>query len=135
MHTEGRWTLALTVIAAASSRFALASTNTWQLPAAAYITGTVACSLSAAFSPSPPRGMIRSTTPSWVAIWRSSSRSPPETIEIAPSGTPASATADDATWASTALEWAAVEEPRSTIALPDLRHSAEQSIVTLGRAS
>ena len=105
------------------------------MPAAAYITGTVACSLSAAFRPSPPRGMIRSTTPSWVASWRSSSRSPPATSEMAAAGTPADATAAAATWASTAFELAAIDEPRSTIALPDLRHSAEQSIVTFGRAS
>ena len=40
-----------------------------------------------------------------------------------------------ATAASTALECAAVDEPRSTIALPDFRHSAAASIVTFGRAS
>ena len=70
-----------------------------------------------------------------MASWRSSSRSPPDTSEIAAAGTPADATAAAATWASTALECAAIEEPRSTIAFPDFRHSAEQSIVTLGRAS
>ena len=37
--------------------------------------------------------------------------------------------------ASTALECAADEDPRSTIALPDFRHSAAASIVTFGRAS
>ena len=37
--------------------------------------------------------------------------------------------------ASTAFECAADEEPRSTIALPDFRHSAVASIVTFGRAS
>ena len=79
--------------------------------------------------------MIRSTTPSWVASSRSSSRSPPATIEIAPSGTPAPAAASEATCASTAFECAAVDDPRSTIALPDLRQSAEQSTVTFGRAS
>ena len=80
------------------------STYTWQFPAAAYITGTVACSLSAAFKPSPPRGITRSTSPSWVAISRSSSRSPPVTIEIDPSGRPALTTACCATCASTAFE-------------------------------
>ena len=113
----------------------MASTNTWQLPAAAYMTGTVACSLRAAFRPSPPRGMIRSIRPSCVASWRSSSRSPPATIDTAPSGIPAAVAAADTTWASTAFECAAIEDPRSTIALPDLRQSAEQSTVTLGRAS
>ena len=104
LQVEGRWTFELTAIATASSRFALASTKTWQLPPAAYITGTVACSLRAAFNPSPPRGMIRSTTPSCVAISRSSSRSPPETIEIAPSGAPAAVAAEAATCASTEFE-------------------------------
>ena len=65
------------------------------MPDAAYSTGTVACSLSASFSPSPPRGMIRSTTPSCVASWRSSSRSPPATIEIDAAGSPADATASE----------------------------------------
>ena len=37
--------------------------------------------------------------------------------------------------ASTAFECAADEEPRSTHALPDFRHSAAASIVTFGRAS
>ena len=37
--------------------------------------------------------------------------------------------------ASTAFECAADDEPRSTIALPDFRHSAAASIVTFGRAS
>jgi hypothetical protein len=79
--------------------------------------------------------MIRSTSSSWVASSRSSSRPPPETIEIAASGRPAPAAAARATSASTAFECAAVEDPRSTIALPDFRQSAEQSIVTFGRAS
>ena len=135
LQTEGRCTFALTVIATASSRSADASTRTWHTPAAAYSTGTVACSFRAFFSPSPPRGMIRSTTSSWVASWRSSSRSPPVTIEIAPSGRPAHWTAPAATCANTAFECAAVDDPRSTIAFPDFRHSAEQSIVTFGRAS
>ena len=49
------------------------------------MTGTLATALSACFSPSPPRGMIRSTTPSWPASSASCSR-PPETSETAPSG-------------------------------------------------
>ena len=39
---------------------------------------------SAFFSPSPPRGMIRSTTPSWPASSASSSRPPPATSDTAP---------------------------------------------------
>ena len=50
-------------------------------------------------------------------------------------GQPAATAASAAIWASAALEWAAVEEPRRTIALPDFRHSAAASIVTFGRAS
>src|SRR3982751_35530 len=52
------------------------------------MTGTLATALNAAFSPSPPRGMIRSTTPSWVASSASSSRPPPATSAPAPPGTP-----------------------------------------------
>ena len=48
---------------------------------------------------------------------------------------PAHWTAPAATCASTAFECAAVDDPRSTIAFPDFRHSAEQSTVTFGRAS
>src|SRR5919109_4966858 len=135
LQTDGRWTFALTAILTASSTSADASTSTWQTPADAYRTGTVACSFKAFLRPSPPRGITRSTTPSCVASWRSSSRSPPLTIEIAPSGSPAHCTAPAATCASTAFECAAVDDPRSTIAFPDFRHSAEQSTVTFGRAS
>ena len=53
------------------------------------MTGTVATAFSAAFRPSPPRGKMRSTTPSCVASSASSSRPPPATSPIAPSGTPA----------------------------------------------
>ena len=79
--------------------------------------------------------MIRSTTPSCVASSASSSRPPPATSAIAPSGTPAAVAASAAIAASTALECVADDEPRSTIALPDFRHSAAASIVTFGRAS
>src|SRR3954451_242338 len=99
------------------------------------MTGTVATPFSAFFSPSPPRGMMRSTTPVWVASSASSSRPPPATRTIAPSGTPADSAASLAIEARTAFEWAADDEPRSTIALPDLRHRAAASIVTFGRAS
>ena len=40
------------------------------------MTGTFATALSAFFRPSPPRGMIRSTTPSWPASSASCSRPP-----------------------------------------------------------
>ncbi len=79
--------------------------------------------------------MMRSTTPSWPASSASSSRPPPATSDSAPAGRPAASAASIATRASTAFEWAADEEPRSTIALPDFRASAAASIVTFGRAS
>ena len=41
----------------------------------------------------------------------------------------------EAIWARTALERAALDEPRRITALPDFRHRAAASIVTLGRAS
>ena len=47
----------------------------------------------------------------------------------------ADAAASAAIAASTALECAADDEPRSTTALPDFRHSEAASIVTFGRAS
>ena len=99
------------------------------------MTGTVATAESAFLRPSPPRGMIRSTRPSCVASSVSSSRPPPATSESDPAGSPAASAASAATLASTALECAALDEPRSTIALPDFRHSAAASIVTFGRAS
>ena len=98
------------------------------------MTGTVATAFSAAFRPSPPRGMMRSTTPSCVARCSRSSR-PPATSAIAPSGIPADRPASIATAAKIAFECEAMDEPRNTIALPDLRHSAAASIVTFGRAS
>ena len=99
------------------------------------MTGTVATACSACLRLSPPRGMIRSTVSPWVASSASSSRPPPATMLTQPSGSPA-ATADSAAiWASAALEYAAEEDPRRTIALPDFRHSAAASMVTLGRAS
>jgi len=82
-----------------------------------------------ALSPSPPRGMIRSTRPSCRASSDSASR-PPPTSWIAPSGACSAAIE-----ARTALECAADDEPRNTMALPDLRHSAAASAVTLGRDS
>ena len=99
------------------------------------MTGTFATAASAFFRPSPPRGMTRSTRPSWPASSASSSRPPPATSASAPDGSPFASAASRATVASTAFECAAEDEPRSRIALPDFRHSAAASIVTFGRAS
>jgi hypothetical protein len=79
--------------------------------------------------------MIRSTDSEHVASSESSSRPPPATSATEPSGSPAAAAASAATAASTAFECSAIEEPRSTMALPDFRQSALQSMVTFGRAS
>ncbi len=98
------------------------------------MTGTVA-PFSAAFSPSPPLGMIRSMTPACVASSANSSCPPPATSERVPAGNPAAEAASAATAASTALECVAELDPRSTMALPDFRHRAAASMVTLGRAS
>ena len=48
---------------------------------------------------------------------------------------PTAAIASAATERRTALERIAEDEPRSTTALPDFRHSEAASIVTFGRAS
>ena len=95
----------------------------------------MATACSAAFKPSPPRGMIRSTVSFCVASSASSSRPPPATRLTQPSGSPAATAASAAIWASAALECVAEEDPRRTIALPDFKHSAAASIVTFGRAS
>ncbi len=60
---------------------------------------------------------------------------PPATSAIASSGIPAEAAASAAIRASSAFDRAAADDPRSTIALPDLRQRAVASIVTFGRAS
>src|SRR4051795_5165652 len=99
------------------------------------MTGTVAYSMSAFLRPSPPRGISRSITPACVATSRSSSRPPPATITTASGGTPTLATASRASSLRIAFELSAIDDPRSTIAFPDLIASAVQSIVTLGRDS
>ena len=73
--------------------------------------------------------------PSSCASSVSSSRPPPATSASAPAGKPAPTAASRAIRARTALECAAEDEPRSSTALPDFRHSAAASIVTFGRAS
>ena len=56
-------------------------------------------------------------------------------VGAGPAGSAAASTASIATRASTSLECAADDEPRSTTALPDFSASAAASIVTFGRAS
>ena len=99
------------------------------------MTGTLATLFSAFFSPSPPLGMIRSTSPSWVASSSSCSWPPPESSETEAAGSSAAASASAISPARKALELSALLEPRSTAALPLFRQSAAASIVTFGRAS
>ena len=96
-------------------------------PAAAYITGTVATSFSAAFRPSPPRGITRSTTPSCVASSASSVASPPPSSSTEPSGSPASATASRISSASTAFERAAYSTTPQHDRVAALQASARRS--------
>ena len=75
------------------------------------MTGTLATLFSAFFSPSPPRGMIRSTSPSWVASSSSCSWPPPESSETEAAGSSAAASASAIRPARKALELSALLEP------------------------
>ena len=79
--------------------------------------------------------MIRSTTPSWPAELGELLAAAAGDERQRARRQPVASAASRATAASTALECAADDEPRSTIALPDFRQSAAASIVTFGRAS
>ena len=99
-------------------------------------TGTVACSRTVASRLCPPRGTSRSTYASAVS---SSITAPRELSRIS-----CTACSGTSSWpASTSVMMSAIapfvaaatDEPRSTAALPDFRHSAATSTVTFGRAS
>ena len=80
--------------------------------------------------------MIRSTTPSWRRqLGELLAPAAGDERDRARGQRRRASAASAAIAASTALECAADDEPRSTIALPDFRHSAAASIVTFGRAS
>ena len=136
LHTLGRWIFALTAIFTAMSTSASASTYTWQLPAAAYITGhrrvlleRVLQPLAAARDDEVDEPVRRCDLAQLVAVATRHRRD-----RARPAGPPPRPPRRRHR-ASAAFECAAIDDPRSTIALPDLMQSAEQSIVTFGRAS
>ncbi len=130
-----RWVLALITIDRAMSRSAAASTYTWQLPTPVSITGTVDSSTTERISPAPPRGISTSTWPrarisAFTLSWLS-----PGTSWTTSGSSPAEAAASRSTATIAALLDRALELPRSSTALPDLRQMPAASAVTLGRAS
>ena len=99
-------------------------------------TGTVACSRTVASRLGPPRGTSRSTYSSAVSSSITASRELSRISCTACAGTwswPASTSAMMSAMAP--LVCAAIDEPRSTAALPDFRQSAATSTVTFGLAS
>ena len=81
--------------------------------------------------------MIRSTTPGLGRqLGELLAAAAGDAAPARPSGSPAAAAASTATAGQHGVRVGRrLEEPRSTIALPDFRHSAAASIVTFGRAS
>ena len=135
LQTDGRCVLAFSTIASAMSRSASRSTYTWQLPTPVSITGTVDSSTTERIRPAPPRGISTSTSPrarisALAASWPS-----PGTSWTTSAGRPAPAAASRSTATTASFERRALEEPRSSTALPLLRQMPAASAVTLGRAS
>ena len=135
LHTEGRWVLALSTIASAWSRSASRSTYTWQLPTPVSITGTVDSSTTERIRPAPPRGISTSTRPRARISALAASCPSPGTSWTASAGRPEAAAAPRRTATMAWLERSALDEPRSSTALPLLRQMPAASAVTLGRAS
>ena len=135
MQTDGRWVLALSTIASAWSRSASRSTYTWQLPTPVSITGTVDSSTTERIRPAPPRGISTSTSPRARISALADSCPSPGTSWTTSAGSPVAAAASRSTATIAVLERAALEEPRSSTALPLLRQMPAASAVTLGRAS
>src|SRR5205085_10461297 len=135
LHTDGREVFALSRIDSAMSRSAAASTYTWQLPTPVSITGTVESSTTDLISDAPPRGMSTSTLPRARISSLTESRDDASRSWTASAGSPAEETADRRIATIAALDCAADDDPRSSTALPDFRHSPAASAVTFGRAS
>ncbi|EJW96960.1 hypothetical protein EVA_14933 [gut metagenome] len=99
------------------------------------MTGTVAVSITERINPAPPRGINTST----YSLQRINSRE--VSLELssnnctAYSGNPASCKACCKTLTIAKLLLAASLPPFKIVALPDLKHNAKTSAVTLGRAS
>ncbi len=83
----------------------------------------------------PPRGTITSTYSVMVMRLPTAARSVVEITCTASGGRPAAARPSATRAASAVLESIASEPPRKMVALPDFRHSAAASMVTLGRDS
>ena len=99
------------------------------------MTGTRASPLMRSISPLPPRGTITSTYSGMVISAPTAARSVVSSTCTASAGNPASASPAWMHAAIAVLEWNASEPPRRMQALPDFRHSAAASAVTLGRDS
>ncbi len=84
---------------------------------------------------SPPRGMMRSMSPSCSSIAATAARSVTSTNWMASAGAPVFSSALASTAAMRALDSMASLPPRSTTALPDFTHSPAASAVTFGRDS
>ena len=135
LHTPGRWTLAFSMMRSAMSRSAAACTYTWQLPSPVWMTGTLDCSMHVRMSEWPPRGMMRSTSPSArmssiVCSWPSDT-----SREAQSAGRPASEMPRLHASTMAAQDSSAAEPPRNTTALPVRSVRQMASAVTLGRAS
>ena len=107
----------------------------WQLPVPVSITGTEEFSTTDLISPAPPLGISRSRRPLALIICVAESLLVSVTRLMQSSGNPASAREFLMELAMAILEFMASFPPRSTTALPALRHIAAASAVTLGRAS
>src|SRR4051794_17728195 len=127
--------LRVSVMSTAMSRSASASTYTWQLPTPVSMTGTVDSSTTLRMRPAPPRGMRTSTKPRARMRCFADSWSVPGTSWTVSVGSPALSPASARMATNAALLDRALDEPRSSTALPLLRHRPAASTVTLGRAS
>ena len=99
------------------------------------MTGTRASFITASINPLPPRGTMTSTTSGEATSRGTSARSVVWTSCTAASGSPAASSPARMQRAIAWLLCRASLPPRRMAALPDLRHKAAASAVTLGRAS
>ncbi len=99
------------------------------------MTGTVDSATTERISDAPPRGIRTSTRPRARISSLTESRLLASSSCTASTGNPAAASASRNTVTRAALERIAVDEPRSSTALPDLKHRPAASTVTFGRAS
>ena len=105
------------------------------MPSRCLITGTRASRLIRSIRPLPPRGMITSTYCGMATRAPTAARAVVATTCTVSAGSPAASSPRCTQAAIAWFEWKASEPPRSTVALPDLRHRTAASTVTLGRDS